>query len=72
YTPPSSARSYTTLSHFLCPQFALPHTAVIVVLDGTGPWSFLEDLNPCLVWIEHCVQGDGARELEVIYGEHHE
>ncbi len=73
YTVPSSAPSYTALlSHFLRPQSTLPHTAVIIVLDWTRPWTFLEDLRTWLSWIEHWVQGDGARELEVIREEHRE
>ena len=73
YTVPSSAPSYTALlSHFLRPQSALPHTAVVIVLDWTRPWTFLEDLQTWLVWIEQWVQGDGARELEVIREEHRE
>lgn len=73
YTVPSSSPSYTALlSHFLRPQSALPHTAVIIVLDWTRPWTFLEDLHTWLSWIERWVQGDGARELEVIREEHRE
>jgi dynein light intermediate chain 1 len=42
------------------------------VLDWTRPWTFLEDLHTWLSWIERWVQGDGARELEVIREEHRE
>jgi dynein light intermediate chain 1 len=37
YTVPSSATSYTALvvPHFLQPQFTLPHTPVVIVLDWT-------------------------------------
>ena len=73
YTVPSSAPSYTALvPHFLQPQSALPHTAVVIVLDWTRPWTFLEELHTWLAWIERWVQGDGARELEVIREEHRE
>lgn len=73
YTVPSSAPSYTALvPHFLQPQSALPHTAVVIVLDWTRPWTFLEELHAWLAWIEHWVQGDGARELEVTREEHRE
>ncbi|KAH9983550.1 DLIC-domain-containing protein [Russula compacta] len=73
YTVPSSAPSYTALvSHFLRPQSALPHTAVIIVLDWTRPWTFVEELHTWLTWIERWVQGDGARELEIIREEHRE
>jgi dynein light intermediate chain 1 len=73
YTVPSSAPSYTALvPHFLQPQSALPHTAVVIVLDWTRPWTFLEELQTWLAWIERWVEGDGARELEVIREEHRE
>ncbi|KAH9967043.1 dynein light intermediate chain-domain-containing protein [Lactifluus volemus] len=73
YTVPSSAPSYTSLvSHFLSPQSALPHTAIVVVLDWTRPWTFLEELQTWLAWIEHWVQGNGERELQVICEEHRE
>jgi hypothetical protein len=73
YTVPSSASSYTSLvSHFLPPQSALPHTAVVIVLDWTRPWTFLDELHTWLTWIEHWVQGDGSRELDVIREEHRE
>ena len=73
YTVPSSAPSYTALvSHFLPPQSALPHTAVMIVLDWTRPWSFLEEIYTWLTWIEHWVKGDGTRELQVIREEHRE
>ncbi|KAH9036025.1 dynein light intermediate chain-domain-containing protein [Lactarius deliciosus] len=73
YTVPSSAPSYTALvPHFLQPQSALPQTAVVIVLDWTRPWIFLEELHSWLAWIEGWVQGDGARELEVTREEHRE
>jgi len=60
------------VSHFLPPQSALPHTAVVIVLDWTRPWAFLDELHTWLTWIEHWVQGDGSRELQVIREEHRE
>lgn len=73
YTVPSSAPSYTALvSHFLRPQSALPHTAVVIVLDWTLPWTFVEELHTWLTWIERWVLGDGARELEVTREENRE
>ncbi|KAH9995059.1 hypothetical protein BJV77DRAFT_269074 [Russula vinacea] len=64
----SSAHSHTALlSHFFRPQFAPPHSAATLTPNRTRPWSFLEDPNPCRIWIEHCVEGDGTHELEVIY-----
>jgi hypothetical protein len=73
YTVPSSAPSYTALvSHFLPPQSAIPHTAVVIVLDWTRPWSFLDELYTWLTWIENWVNGDETHQLEVIREEHRE
>ncbi|KAH8984242.1 dynein light intermediate chain-domain-containing protein [Lactarius akahatsu] len=67
YTVPSSAPPYTALvPHFLQPQSAIPHTAIVIVLDWTRPWTFLEELHTWLAWIER------ARELEVTREEHRE
>ena len=56
--------------HFLQPQSALPHTAVVIVLECTRPWT--DGLHTWLTWVKCWVQGDGARELEVIREEHRE
>ncbi|KAN0140426.1 hypothetical protein V8E53_001635 [Lactarius tabidus] len=73
YTVPSSAPSYAALvPHFLQPKSALPHTDVVIGLDWIRQRSFLEELHTWLAWIERCVQGDGARELDVIREEHRE
>lgn len=67
YTVPSSNPSYTALlPHFLPPRTALPHTLVMIVLDWTRPWSFVEELQMWLLWVERWAKGDGSRELEVI------
>ena len=44
----------------------------MIALDWTRPWTFLEELHTWLAWVERWVQGDGARELEVIREEHRE
>ncbi|KAF9450664.1 hypothetical protein P691DRAFT_809945 [Macrolepiota fuliginosa MF-IS2] len=73
YTVPSSNSSYTALlPHFLPPRTALPHTLVMIVLDWTRPWSFVDELQMWLQWVEHWAKGDGSRELEVIREECHE
>ncbi|EIN10994.1 DLIC-domain-containing protein [Punctularia strigosozonata HHB-11173 SS5] len=73
YTVPSSAPSYTALlPHFLPPRSALPHTAVIIVLDWTRPWTFVEQLLKWLVWVEFWTQGDGSRDLEIVREENRE
>ncbi|KAI0065700.1 hypothetical protein BV25DRAFT_1879543 [Artomyces pyxidatus] len=73
YTVPSSAQSYTALiPHFLPPRTSLPHTLVLIVLDWTRPWTFLEELHTWLTWIERWVQGDNARELTIVREEQRE
>ena len=70
---PIFGASYTVLApYFLQPQPALPHTAVVIVLDWTQPWTFLEELHTWLTWVECWFQGDCARELEVICEENRE
>ncbi|KXN92343.1 Cytoplasmic dynein 1 light intermediate chain 1 [Leucoagaricus sp. SymC.cos] len=67
YTIPSSDSSYTALlPHFLPPRTALPHSLAMIMLDWTRPWSFIEELQTWLRWVERWVKGDGSRELEVI------
>ncbi|KAF9006656.1 hypothetical protein BDQ17DRAFT_1389437 [Cyathus striatus] len=67
YTVPSSSQSYTALlPHFLPPRTSLPHTLVMIVLDWTRPWTFVEELEKWLKWVEKWSKGDGSRELEVI------
>ncbi|KAG5639671.1 hypothetical protein H0H81_005854 [Sphagnurus paluster] len=67
YTVPSALESYISLlPHFLPPRQALPHTLVMIALDWTRPWSFVEELETWLKWVETWAKGDGARELEII------
>ncbi|THH12266.1 hypothetical protein EW145_g110 [Phellinidium pouzarii] len=73
YTVPSSAHAHLVLlPHFVPPRAALPHTAVIIVLDWTKPWTFIEQLQLWLNWVEVWVKGDGSRELEVAREENRE
>ncbi len=73
YTVPSSAPSYTALApHFLPPRTSLPHTVVIIVLDWTKPWTFIDELYSWLRWIETWTKGDSSRELEIIKEENRE
>ncbi|KAG6841846.1 hypothetical protein C0991_006253 [Blastosporella zonata] len=44
---------------------SLPHTLVIITLDWTRPWSFVEELQTWLEWVEAWAKGDGSRELEI-------
>ncbi|KAF8213995.1 dynein light intermediate chain-domain-containing protein [Mycena galopus ATCC 62051] len=73
YTVPSSAPEYTSLlPHFVPPRTALPHTLVMIALDWTRPWTFIDDLETWLRWVEKWARGDGARELEIVREESRE
>jgi dynein cytoplasmic 1 light intermediate chain len=73
YTVPSSSPSHLSLvPHFLPPRTSLPHTLVLIVLDWTRPWSFIEQLELWLAWIETWAKGDGSRELEIVSEESRE
>jgi dynein light intermediate chain 1 len=73
YTVPSSAPSYTSLlPHFLPPRSSLPQTVVVIVLDWTRPWTFIEELETWIKWIENWAKGDGSRELEIVREESRE
>ena len=66
YTVPSSAPSYTALlPRFLPPRTSLPHTVVIITLDWTKPWTFVDELQTWLKWIEEWVKSDESREAQI-------
>lgn len=67
YTVPTSAPAYTALlPHFLPPRFTLPSTLVVIVLDWTRPWTFVEELETWLTLVETWAKGDASRELEIV------
>ncbi|KAF8514873.1 dynein light intermediate chain-domain-containing protein [Hysterangium stoloniferum] len=73
YTVPSSSPTYLSLLPvFLPPRTSLPHTLVMIIMDWTRPWSFVEQLELWLTWIETWAKGDGARELEIVREESRE
>ncbi|KAL4076333.1 dynein light intermediate chain-domain-containing protein [Scleroderma citrinum] len=73
YTVPSDAQAHTSLlPHFLPPKSTLPHTAVMIVLDWTRPWTFVEELEMWLMWVERWAKGDGSREVDIVREENHE
>ncbi len=37
----------------------------MIVLDWTRPWTFVEELETWLSWVEQWAKGDGSRELEI-------
>ncbi|KAG8834064.1 hypothetical protein FRC17_009627 [Serendipita sp. 399] len=66
YTVQSSNPVHTALiPHVLPPKSSLGNTLVMIVLDWTKPWTFVEQLEFWIKWIEAWAQGDGNRELEV-------
>lgn len=73
YTVPSTSTSYTALlPHFLPPRTSLPHTLVMIVLDWTRPWTFVDELQTWLEWVETWAKGDGSRDLEIVREENRE
>jgi dynein light intermediate chain 1 len=38
----------------------------MIVLDWTRPWSFVEELQTWLRWVEKWAKGDGTRELQIV------
>jgi len=45
---------------------------VIIALDWTRPWTFIEELQTWLVWVEQWAEGDSSRELEIVREEQRE
>lgn len=37
----------------------------MIVLDWTRPWTFVEELETWLQWIETWAKGDGSREVQI-------
>lgn len=69
YTVPSADPAYTSLvPHFLTPRTSLSHTTIFIVLDWTQPWTFVEELEEWLGWIEAWAQGDpkDGRDLDIV------
>ncbi|KAJ3879617.1 hypothetical protein F5051DRAFT_484556, partial [Lentinula edodes] len=65
YTVPSSHPSFTSLiPYFLPPKSSLGHTTVVVALDWTKPWTFVEEMEEWFAWIE--------QELDMIREENRE
>lgn len=73
YTAPSSEPTLTSLLPiFLPPKSALHHTAVVIVLDWSQPWTFIDHLRTWLAWIESWSKPDGTHELDVARDENRE
>ncbi|KAJ7853861.1 hypothetical protein B0H13DRAFT_2579942 [Mycena leptocephala] len=65
YTVPSSPGIHFATPAFCAPRTTLPHTLVMIALDWTRPWTFVEELETWLRWVEKWARGDAARELEI-------
>lgn len=50
----------------------MPHTLVMIVLDWTRPWTFVDELFTWLTWIEDWVKGETPRELVIAREENRE
>jgi dynein light intermediate chain 1 len=44
----------------------------MIVLDWTRPWTFVDDFQTWLNWVELWAKGDGSRDLEIVREENHE
>lgn len=60
------------LPYFLPPKPVLAHTVVMIVLDWTRPWTFVDELETWVKWVELWAQGDGSREVEIAREENRE
>ncbi|CAG8657525.1 13088_t:CDS:2, partial [Acaulospora colombiana] len=67
YTVQSSNSIHTKLvSNVLPPRSAIPNTLIMIVLDWTKPWTFIDQLEMWMKWIDEWSKGDGNRETEVL------
>jgi dynein light intermediate chain 1, cytosolic len=44
----------------------------MIVLDWTHPWTFVDELETWLTWVEKWAKGDESRELNIIREESRE
>lgn len=67
YNVPSSDPSHLALiPGFLPPKSTLSQTLVLIVLDWTKPWTFVDQLRTWLSWVERWVESDKNREAQVM------
>lgn len=66
YTVQSSNPAHLGLVPQVLPAKASLHnTLVMILLDWTKPWTFVEQLENWLIWVDKWTKGDGSREMEV-------
>lgn len=44
----------------------------MIVLDWTRPWTFVDELQTWLEWVETWAKGDDSRDLEIVREENRE
>jgi dynein light intermediate chain 1, cytosolic len=73
YTVQSSNPTHLGLvSQVLPAKTSLHNTLVMILLDWTKPWTFVEQLENWLIWVDRWAKGDGSREMEVARDEERE
>ncbi|KAF8339042.1 dynein light intermediate chain-domain-containing protein [Cantharellus anzutake] len=66
YSVPSCAHAYVSLlPRFLSPRTSLPHTLVLITIDWTRPWTFIQQLEAWFNWIEQWLDKDTSREMKI-------
>jgi dynein light intermediate chain 1 len=66
YTVQSSNPAHLGLVPQILPaKTSLHNTLVMVLLDWTRPWTFVEQLENWLIWVDKWAKGDGSRDMEV-------
>src|SRR5258707_1068727 len=66
YNVPSSAPAHLSLlPRFLSPRISLSNTLILIVIDWTRPWTFVQQLEVWFHWIEKWLDGDTSREMQV-------
>ncbi|KAH7103069.1 DLIC-domain-containing protein [Auriculariales sp. MPI-PUGE-AT-0066] len=72
-TVPSASPAHLALvPHFIPTKSALPHALIMILLDWTKPWAFIEQLQQWLDWVDKWAKGDGSRDMEIIREESRE
>ena len=66
YNVPSSASAHLSLlPHFLAPRTSLSQTLILIVIDWTRPWTFVQQLEVWFRWIDRWLDRDTSREMQV-------
>lgn len=72
-TVPSASPAHLSLiPHFLPAKAALSHALVMILLDWTKPWAFIEQLQLWLAWVDKWAKGDDSRDMDILRDESRE